>query len=505
MSTLHWKISRDPFLGPLARRSADGEALALAAGFFFDEDEADSPLDDVDWLTTPWPRLRHRRRGGDPIVLLATGGFCPVHAGHIEMMERARRAAEGEGFDVLGGYLSPGHDDYLTLKCGDGAIPASTRLRQCAEVAARTDWLSVDPWEALHRRVSVNYTDVTWRLRQYLRAHVDERIDVFFVCGGDNARFASAFVEDGGCVVVGRPCAETELASWRARLDGHPRILWTDGSHVGASREIRAPRWVDDRKRRLVVRVEDVRAVRTLGVGAEAFDRFQRALLAVLAEASEVRTVSAPPADALKPSGALPTISLDAMRDADHSLAVSRLYGLGGYQLLDYVARPLAPSIEEQVGCLPRRGTVCLLEDDRMTGGTLAFVRRCLPPDLHVARTVLTIESHAEEDVIDSRDFLLGADDGGLVVELADGAVGRAPYLLPYVDPSVRASVSRARELSRRVWALNEELYRKTQLEVRHLPAPARAIMTRAASPSTPLAEVCRWHVSRIDALTPHS
>ena len=49
-------------------------------------------------------------------------------------------------------------------------------LRLCAEAVAGSDWLSVDPWESMHRRVSVNFTDVAARLRAYLRAHVDPRV-----------------------------------------------------------------------------------------------------------------------------------------------------------------------------------------------------------------------------------------------------------------------------------------------------------------------------------------
>ena len=159
---MHWKIRRDPFFSLLHARR--GEEAVMQAGFFFDDDPDDARLDDVDWLSTPPPRRRPSGRGR-PVVLVATGAFCPIHDGHIAMMHRARAAAEIAGFDVLGGYLSPGHDAYIRLKCGDAAIPASVRLAACARAAESTDWLSVDPWEALHRRVAANYTDVVARLR----------------------------------------------------------------------------------------------------------------------------------------------------------------------------------------------------------------------------------------------------------------------------------------------------------------------------------------------------
>ncbi|HEX2687867.1 MAG TPA: hypothetical protein VHN14_14670 [Kofleriaceae bacterium] len=200
---------------------------------------------------------------------------------------------------------------YVPLKCGDAAIPAPERLRACAAAVADRTWLHVDPWEALHRRVAVNYTDVAARLRAYLRAHVDPRVDVLYVCGGDNARFAQAFVSDGGCVVVARPSAEGEFARWRSQLAGNPRILWTDGDHPGTSRTIRADAWHDVGARRIVMRVEDARTVRTLnrrtrvasrdprdgGAVIEPvalpFDAFQRELAALLAAHASVRSMFA--------------------------------------------------------------------------------------------------------------------------------------------------------------------------------------------------------------------
>jgi nicotinic acid mononucleotide adenylyltransferase len=500
---MHWKIRRDPYLARVAE--LHGEEAAFQAGFFLDEDDEDAPLDDVDWLCTPLPR--RRPVGRRPAVLLSTGAFCPIHDGHLAMMQRAREAAERAGFDVLGGYISPGHDAYIEAKCGPAAIPASVRLQQCARVAEASGWLLVDPWEAIHRRVAVNFTDVTARLRAYLRAHLDPRVEVLFVCGADNARFALAFAfaEDGGCVIVGRPGSDAEMDAWRARLETHARILWTGGDHPAASRALRAPEWIDPRERRIVVRTEDARAVRTLAGKdpriAARYVELQRSLLRTLGEHATVRTA---PLESPCPVDQA-VISLDAMLPATHNLAVSRLFALGGYQLLGHVARPGQPSVEEQIAAIPA-GTYVLREDDRMTGGTLAAVRALLPDRLRIAGVTLGVgdarAAAVDEDIVDSRDFLLGADDGGLVVELSGGRIGRAPYVLPYVDPAARASVpsARAHSFSRCVWSLNEQVFRGTKLRVRDLPPASRAIF-QGLGDDVSLEEVCRWHGRRLAAV----
>jgi Cytidylyltransferase-like len=494
---MHWKMRRDPYLAPLVAR--DGEAAAWDAGFFLDEDPDDAPIDDVDWLCTPLPT---RRAAGDrPAVLLSTGGFCPLHEGHLAMMESARRAAVGAGFDVVAGYLSPGHDDYLRMKCGPAMIPAPARIEQCVAATARTaeeGWLLVDPWESMHRRVAVNYTDVTARLRAYLRAHFDPRVEVLYVAGGDNARFALAFTLQGGCVVVGRRGAEAEVARWKQRLGDSSRVLWAEGDSALASRALRDPVWRGTRVKRLWLRLEDARAVATLGLSLSGFTTFQAELVALLSRHVDVRTAPLEPAD-----HGPGIISLDPMLPADHALAISRLFALGGYQLLGHVARPGTPPLVAQVAAIPP-GRYTLRDDDSATGGTLNAARALLGPHVVVERARLSIVHDAGEEVADSRDFLLGADHGGLTVALPGDRVGRAPYLLPYADPSVRCGLGpdAAHAFSQAVWELNARTFAATGLRARDLPQPARATFDFLGDERT-LEELCRWHAAGVASRAP--
>jgi hypothetical protein len=43
-------------------------------------------------------------------------------------------------------------------------------------------------------------------------------------------------------------------------------------------------------------------------------------------------------------------------------------------------------------------------------------------------------------EILDARDFIFGHPNGGLTVLGKDGEPERAPYILPHVIPSVRAS-----------------------------------------------------------------
>lgn len=483
---MHWKIARDPYLSLLHRTS--GEAAVYESGFFLDDDPEDAPLDDVDWLCTPAPKLRIS--GARPAVLLSTGGFCPLHAGHLEMMERARVAALAAGYDVVGGYLSPGHDAYLQHKCGPLTPHTRDRLRHCAAAIAGSSWLSLDPWEAMHRRVAVNFTDVTARLERYLQRHVHPGLQVLFVCGGDNARFASAFSERGHCIVVSRPGSEGEVARWQRRLAGQAHVTWVEGGHPAASRTMRtAPASVT--RPRLVLRLEDERAVRSLGL--RSYATFQQQLVELLGRYADVRCTGMD-----SPAFGPHVINLDALHRAQHELAISRLFALGGYEALGFVARPGSDSLEAQLQRIPP-GSYVLHDDDCVTGSTLDAARALLPAHVIVRDTRLAITHADDEDVVDARDFLLGADDGGLVVALPSG-LARAPYLLPYVDPAVRAGIAASHAFSIELWSLNAQTFAGTGLCVRDLPAPARALFTSADD--TRLEALCRTHVTRLQQLT---
>jgi len=50
------------------------------------------------------------------IVLLSTGALNPLHRGHINAMQRARDHLLSLHLNVIGGFLSPTHDDYVKPK-----------------------------------------------------------------------------------------------------------------------------------------------------------------------------------------------------------------------------------------------------------------------------------------------------------------------------------------------------------------------------------------------------
>lgn len=77
--------------------------------------------------------------GYRPVVLVACGSFNPPTIAHLRMMELARDAMTAQGYDVLGGYLSPVSDAYWK----EGLAPAAHRVAMAQAAAASSGgWMS---------------------------------------------------------------------------------------------------------------------------------------------------------------------------------------------------------------------------------------------------------------------------------------------------------------------------------------------------------------------------
>lgn len=546
-----WKLLRDPFYGP-AYTALGSLARCEEAGYF---DDLGPPVPDPRpadprWMVTPLHKLfanlaRHAEAERRLAVLLTTGGLCPPHPGHVALLENARAALEARGVAVLAGYLSPSHDAYVDQKCGDENPGAALRVALCEDAVRDSDWLMVDPWEALDCAVAVNFSEVIERLGRYLAQHVPTHrpIEVVYAFGSDNARFSLSFVARGACVSVPRPGAEGAQARYAAdpQVRDNPRLCLDEIAAAPdlASRRVRAgvgtlSPYVEARWRalqtaaapqplRLIVRNEGRWALqpweegRDLGQLLAAWARFasqvEEALhegfgRAVRREASRPlalvwRHLDAQRHEAARLLAGEEALSLDPCLPGAHNLGVSRGFALASDAPLGLVARPGWPSLEEQLAALPACEVV-LFDDDRATGQTLAAVRARLPARVRVRRELVLHPLRVQgEELCDLRDFLAGAREAGLVVQLPGGGWARAPYLAPYVSLAGRLQVPRGsvRWLSRRLWACNRSFFARVRPAITLAEAsPAfQALAARLGlEESTPLEEVCAWHLARL-------
>ena len=313
---------------------------------------------------------------------------------------------------------------------------------------------------ALFRRYDANFTEPLARLERYIERHLGVKVPVFLVVGSDNASFAATFKYEkeymSGCIVVGRE----GYVMPKERLDDldHfcrafsgatlPRIMYTTRHDIPSyhSTEIRLSAPQEPHKvvlpGELLLRVEGDDPLRE-AICASLQGRFSSVTVSKL-EDQRSRI--------LAEWGNLPypVISLDPLLPGPYNLGVSRDYDFGGADMLGYTNRPGSLPLTEQIEQIPP-GRYIVYDDDVHTGNTVAYVKRLLAAQgVDVEYSLSFTRSTPDQEVLDCRDFIYGAKDGGLVV----GGV-RVPYIYPFVDPLVRASVSDPMEFSRTIWDIN--------------------------------------------------
>lgn len=166
-------------------------------------------------LADDWFTRTHGKYAGQPgVILLMTGCFAPMHHGHIEAMNLAKRAIEKRlELPVLAGYLSLCHGDYVFAKTFDPILSLPERARDMENTLMReAPWLMPSTWEA-KQTGPLNFTTV---YRQFAKLFKDQRI--VYVYGSDNEAFRLAFLNNELNVCVKRSGRVT------GPLEVHPEI-----------------------------------------------------------------------------------------------------------------------------------------------------------------------------------------------------------------------------------------------------------------------------------------
>ena len=537
------KARLDPYYSSVINNF--GESDLKESGFFDDGSALSIDMArviDPNFLLTPLHKIKARLESpgqtNQPVaVLLTTGGFCPLHQGHVEMMESARSKLQEEGYFVAGGFFSPEHDEYVQRKCGKYSLSAEQRISIAEKTLKGSAWLAVDPWAALYLDRSVNFTDSIRRLQLYLNKHLTDEINVFYVCGADNYQFYKAFMQKGKVVIVPRSGHSLDLDYEKLKKS---EIFIAD-KHLPNSHNSTALRETTEFKRkcyqsvRIYIRDEGLWAVKKWveqygPAVAEAKEWMQKELIELFkstyasgynCEQTEVTTFAVDSQHQklgrlLQFSGCK-AISLDPCTNADFNIAISRLFtAADSARLPGLYNRPGSNSLTEQISRIPE-GTYSLIEDDIATGNTIKDILAMLPEQIKIKQVIAlnqlesghglqTVEADSEDslsDVVDLRDFIIGSKDAGLVIKLPDNSIVRAPYILPYVKNTSRMSLpeSAERKLSESLWKLNYDFFIRSGdlIKVQDCSPEFQALASYLGfSDQVSMSEFCKWHIQQL-------
>lgn len=158
-----------------------------------------------------------------------------------------------------------------------------------------------------------------------------------------------------------------------------------------------------------------------------------------------------------------PVISLDLYTPSDYNLNVSRQFLMDDQiSSKTLVARPGFENIEDQIAKIPP-GKYILLDDDYASGFTIRTIKSMLPESVEIVREEFISADLRSNvlDVVDARDFMLGVEHSGLVINDETLGLMRVPYMHPFVNLTTRASVPKDKlvYINHELWNLNIWLY----------------------------------------------
>lgn len=521
---LAWKILRDEYYSEVYKKYLSIDTV-IKAGFILDNlDLEDSNYYNLDLLTTPVSKLKNSQN--NPVVLVTTGGFDPIHDGHIYMMEFAKEALEKEGYDVIGGYLSPSHESYVSTKPYN-KINAFERLDLCQECVKDSQWLMIDPWESIYVKTYINFTDIITRLEQYLRKHVNPNVQVAYVFGGDNCEFMYCFENKGIGICVEREGHSEKFNEMKNKFKGKNNFFINNKSIVStySSRNIRKRQGYKYKNLNYskedgcyVIRNEGMITLEKYKNSIDsnklenAHKKFLEKLIILLQNAFdnklEIKTINMQ--EQLKKATDIlegkKTISLDTYYRGTYDIETSRLFDISDIQkkYISLIGRIGKDTIEEQIEKI-KDGSYILVDDDSATGKTIREIMGNLPERINIEQIYLLASMLNEKifDIVDLRDFIIGVQNGGLIVKMPNGDVARSPYVLPYVCLKSRATIpaSKEMEISIKLWEMNKEFYQEIggNIILQQTDNGFKKLMNYIGfDDNTSLVDICNWHIRKL-------
>ena len=128
-----------------------------------------------------------------------------------------------------------------------------------------------------------------------------------------------------------------------------------------------------------------------------------------------------------------------------------------------------------------------------------------LPERINVEQIYLLASMLNEKifDIVDLRDFIIGVQNGGLVVRLPNKKVARSPYMLPYVSLKTRASIPAPKEMemSIKLWEMNKKFYQEigNTITLRQTDIGFKKLMNYIGfDDNTLLVDICDWHIKKL-------
>jgi len=518
-----WKLLQDKNFEKLYKRCKSLNEV-YDAGFFLDSllINEEAGIQSPHFSSAPIHKAKlHSNKKN--IVLISTGGFSPVHDGHIFTLETAKAELERDGYHVVCGYISPSHDHYVSTKdSGKAHNPALNRIRLCNEKIQNSSWIMTSPHESVYTRTSINYTDVIRNIKKYVKTNISENIIIGYVFGGDNAPFIKAFedTEDLAICVTRNNERESfikpeDLSHCNYKYIEKNPYFEESSTKIRNKKEIETKRSKAKNNNNYLIRndykmfdmPEDLSPIVEI---KKLFNECLNNSKVYEIEVSEQMEMG----EKKKAESKNKTISLDVYLKGDINASLSRIFNNSDSQIKanGLVKRPETNKNVDLSRLNEDKYT--LIEDDIVSGFTLSHLKSMMPKGVIIEDYILLSDfgingSQDHYDVVDLRDFIINVEFSGLVVDIK-GEQLRVPYISPYVDLTTRESIlpEKAIYFSKMILEINIKMYneikkRKIDIELTQSIETLCSIIgiKKENNNIDTVINFCNWHLEKIKGI----
>lgn len=511
---LAWKVLRDPYYSRVYKKYKNID-IVKRAGFFEDKLEDYEINYKLNLHTTPLNKVKEHLKinSHEPVVLLSTGAFNPLHEGHIHMLEIAKQELISRGLNVVGGFLSVCHDDYVQNKTNN-SDSAFKRVYDSQIKVENSEWIAIDTYESLYMPTTINFTENIERLKRYIKRWLNIDVQIAYVCGGDNAEFAYCF-DNELFVCIDREILHEQFQVVK-KLFKCENILFLDNNestfhHSSSKIRNKTPCEGDYLIRNEgdlpFMYLEKTYSKSTIINAQKIFIRELKEIIHSVLPNINIRIINLSEQKVLtnKKYSSCQTISLDSYYQGDYNIRASRIFALSDCQVSSMFYHGWDTSIKNQIQKIPK-GKYVLIDDDCITGNTIKRILNEFPLNVNIKDIYMMNTPYLRGnlvDIVDCRDFLLGADNGGLAVFIDNENIVRFPYTMPYISLYDRASIplKKQKEFSIQIWKINQKFFESIDknIKLKDLNENTKKIMNYVGFRNEDkVVEICKWHIRQL-------
>lgn len=393
-------------------------------------------------------------------VLLTTGCFSPLHSGHVQMMNEAKNWLESQGETASYGSFILAHQNYIREKHNRYTLEERQYLAQ--SLIGDYNWLHVDMRANLYYDNDTNFTQLMTEL--YAKSPTQA-----YVFGSDRYEFGYIALTDNRlyiCVIRDKNDIEKVKALYdKLNLSNLVYIIPDEINTISSTEVYQSTTLPRPRNgKRLAIRDDGLFAYSTLD--KDKYENFKRELEQAFLQCSPFEQIDWIDVNTQLrdvPDFKNKVISLDKYYHGDIQLNISRYFDLGGWQqhANDLV---FSTQYDEEIELAPLNINLpddryVLVDDDSISGYTF----NKLKDSVDTIVSTYTLMTPGYDDVVDARDFIIGAKYSGLLCKQSNGKLKRYPYLWPEVNLYHRASINlnKQQEFTQLVKKANKKLIEK--------------------------------------------